>query len=420
MGYPPDRTLSPHPEAPRSCLHSRVTSTTEAAPATAQHRMRRPRRVLLSGVSSGLAAHLGWSPARVRLLFVAATALFGAGPLLYLWLWALTPLEPVAHDAPDVVQRRVPVAWLLVAAAMVAAALLLLTLRSDLRAQTTGALAALMLGAGGAVAWTLAFDRRDVGRSPRVATVIRALSAALLLLGGGLTLIAGQWGPELSQLNAVLAFSAVLLGAIVLLAPRLVQLWSDFEQSRAAQVRESHRAEVAAHLHDSVLQTLALIQNRAGASTEVARIARAQERELRDWLFGAEEPEAADVSSELRAVAAAIELELPVRIELVTVGAPPPRSSAALVAAAREAMLNAARHAGGEVSVYLESTAGSVDVFVRDRGPGVDIATIPADRIGIRESIIGRMSRAGGSASVRAGAGGLGTEVHLHLETGDD
>jgi signal transduction histidine kinase len=184
-------------------------------------------------------------------------------------------------------------------------------------------------------------------------------------------------------------------------------------------VREEQRAEIAAHLHDSVLQTLALIQNRAGASSEVARLARAQERELRDWLFAGSTPSATDLVTELRDIAAAIELEYPVRLDVVTVGEPG-ISNPSLIAAAREAMLNAARHAGGDVSVYIESSATTIDVFVRDRGPGVDLDSLPADRLGVRESIIGRMTRAGGTATVKPGVGGVGTEVHLHLETPND
>ena len=139
---------------------------------------------------------------------------------------------------------------------------------------------------------------------------------------------------------------------------------------RAARVRQDQRAEIAAHLHDSVLQTLALIQTRAGASSEVARIARAQERELRDWLFADDVPSAADLATELREISGVIELDYSARIDVVAAGVPVPTASAALVGAAREAMLNAARHAGGEVSVYLESTTSIIDVFIRDRGAG--------------------------------------------------
>jgi signal transduction histidine kinase len=151
----------------------------------------------------------------------------------------------------------------------------------------------------------------------------------------------------------------------------------------------------------------------------VARLARAQERELRDWLFAGSTPSAADLVTELREIAAVIELQYPARLDVVTVGEAG-MSNTALVAAAREAMLNAARHAGGEISVYIESSASAFDVFVRDRGPGVALDSLPADRLGVRESIIGRMHRAGGSATVRPGSGDVGTEVHLHLEASDE
>jgi signal transduction histidine kinase len=119
-------------------------------------------------------------------------------------------------------------------------------------------------------------------------------------------------------------------------------------------------------------------------------------------------------------VAAAIELDYPVRLDVVAAGDTAGPSHTALVAAAREAMLNAARHAGGDVSVYVESSRDAVDVFIRDRGAGVDLAALPADRLGIRESIIGRMTRAGGTATVGPGSGGVGTEVHLHLDSPQD
>ena len=129
--------------------------------------------------------------------------------------------------------------------------------------------------------------------------------------------------------------------------------------------------------------------------------------------FTASAPAVDDLASEIRAIAAAIELDYAVRLDVVTAGEFG-SSHPALVAAAREAMLNAARHVGGDVSVYLESTASSIDIFIRDRGPGLNLADVPADRLGIRESIIGRMARAGGTATVESVASG--TEVHLHLE----
>lgn len=370
----------------------------------------RPRRTVLGGVCAALAVHLGWPVLRVRVVMLASALLGGAGVLLYLWLWALVPLEAGDGDDPAEVRRSIPVAPVLAAAAAAFTGVVVVASAARGDNLTTLGLAAATLTSGAAVAWSLAFDRHDPSRSRGYGLWVRSLSSALLLVAGAAVLLARP-----TALNAVLGVGVVVLGIAVLVAPRVVTLWSDLMRERATRVREEQRAEIAAHLHDSVLQTLALIQNRAGASSEVARIARAQERELRDWLFERDLPVADDLSAELRSIAAAIELDYAARIEVVATG----ESVAgipSLVAASREAMLNAARHAGGEVSVYLETSAGAVDVFVRDRGPGVDLDALRDDRLGIRESIVGRMTRAGGTATVRPGAGGVGTEVHLHLE----
>jgi signal transduction histidine kinase len=352
---------------------------------------------------------------RVRALFVLFALLGGAGVLFYLWLWALVPLEPAGSEDDLAVRRRVPVAALLVAFAAASAFLTVLALAGgNETSATTGVLVVTTLS-GIAVGWSLWLDEADPGRSTRYGLVVRTVSVVMLVVVGGVALATRP-----TAVNAVLGVGMVVLGVAVVVAPRVVTLWSDLMAERSARVRQEQRAEIAAHLHDSVLQTLALIQNRAGASSEVARIARAQERELRDWLFATDDPVEADLAAELREVAAAIELDYPVRIDVVTAGEFSGLSSSALLAASREAMLNAARHAGGEVSVYLETPPGAIDVFVRDRGPGVDLDGLPADRLGIRESIIGRMTRAGGSATVRPGAGGSGTEVHLHLEVSRD
>ncbi len=190
--------------------------------------------------------------------------------------------------------------------------------------------------------------------------------------------------------------------------------WRRYIERRTRSAREEQRAEIAAHLHDSVLQTLALIQNRADSGSDVARIARAQERELREWLYAGADPAGAELGSELREVASTLELAHAVRFDVVIVGSVPDWAGGELASAAREAMLNAARHAGGEVSVYVEGAADAVDVFVRDRGPGFVPDAVPEDRLGVRESIVGRMRRAGGSAAVTSRPGG--TEVHLRIE----
>jgi signal transduction histidine kinase len=306
------------------------------------------------------------------------------------------------------VRRLLPVAPLLLAVAVAAG--VLLVSYSTVDAAVTPALLVAALASATAVAWSLAFDRHDPERSLTYGLVVRGLASFVLVASGTVALLGRP-----SALNAVIGVAVVVLGIVVIAAPRVVSLWSDLMAERATRVREEQRAEIAAHLHDSVLQTLALIQNRAGASSEVARIARAQERELRDWLFERDVPTADDLAAQLRSAAAAIELDYAARIDIVATGESVP-GVAALAAAAREAMLNAARHAGGDISVYLETSPGAIDVFVRDRGPGVDLESLPADRLGIRESIIGRMTRAGGTATVHPGVGGTGTEVHLHLE----
>ena len=371
----------------------------------------RERSALLGGVSVALADHLGWSVRTVRAVFVVSSVLGGAGALLYLWLWALVPVVP--DDSAPAVRRRAPIAAILVGVGA-ATAIVLSTALAGADTLATNALIVVVLSLGGAVAWNLTLDRTDPDRSREYALWVRGLAAVILLLTGIVTLLSRP-----AAINAVLGVGVVVLGIAVVVAPRVVTLWTELQASQTARVREEQRAEMAAHLHDSVLQTLALIQNRAGASSEVARIARAQERELRDWLFTGSAPVDADLASELREIAALIELDYAVRIDVVAVGEFGP-SPVALVAAAREAMLNAARHAGGEVSVYLESTVSAIDIFIRDRGPGVTLETVPDDRLGIRESIIGRMARAGGSATIGAGADGSGTEIHLHLEVPHD
>lgn len=240
-----------------------------------------------------------------------------------------------------------------------------------------------------------------------IALGVLALAAVLQAALGGASRTPMGW----------LVFTVTVLAAVcVLFAPWAIRTWQELIAERTKRAREEQRAEIAAHLHDSVLQTLALIQNRAGASTEVARIARAQERELREWLYAGAGVADSDLAVDLRDFAAALELDYPVRIDVVTVGTTSERSSGELAAAAREAMLNAARHAGGEVSVYIEAAGSAVDVFVRDRGPGFSLDAVPDDRLGVRESIIGRMRRAGGTATVGVGPGAAGTQVQLHID----
>jgi signal transduction histidine kinase len=205
----------------------------------------------------------------------------------------------------------------------------------------------------------------------------------------------------------------------VIFAPLIARLIRSLSTERAERIRSQERAEMAAHLHDSVLQTLALVQKRADDPREVAALARRQERELRSWLSGrgAATRNGRLLASALEAAADEVEREHGIPIDVVAVGdAPLDEAREAAVAAAREAMLNASKFGGGSpVDVYAEAGEQRVQIFVRDRGPGFDPHAIPDDRRGVRESIVGRMERHGGRATIRTPEGG-GTEVELLVE----
>ncbi|MFI8630987.1 PspC domain-containing protein [Microbacterium sp. NPDC077663] len=388
-------------------------------------RLARPREMAVAGVAAGLADHLGLSVRRVRVLFAVTAVCGGIGLLFYAWCWAFMPVRS-GDTTPT---RRVPVAWLLLSGAGVALVALLLTAPDGRWMWLTvptgeGAgygvrfwstvpwvWAATVLAAASGV-WAGAVDRTDPARGPRHATIVGVLAAAALAVAVIVIL------PAVDERGgrAVLGELVVpVAGALAIAASALLQAWRRLVDDRIGRVREEQRAAMAAHLHDSVLQTLALIQNRSEASSEVSRIARAQERELRAWLYDGDSPADSDLPTDLRDYAGALELDFPVRIDVVSTGSSTERASGELAAAAREAMLNAARHAGGEVSVYIEGAASGVDVFIRDRGEGFDPAAVPADRWGVRESIIGRMRRAGGSAVIRSVPEVIGTEVALSL-----
>jgi signal transduction histidine kinase len=203
-----------------------------------------------------------------------------------------------------------------------------------------------------------------------------------------------------------------------MVGPWLFRLAGDLSEERAARVRSQERADVAAHLHDSVLQTLALIQKHSDDGRAVATLARAQERDLRSWLYGDATQPDTSVAGGLRSAAAEVEDAHGVPVEVVMVGdVPASEQNRPIVLAAREAMVNAAKHSGADkVDVYAEMSGGEIAVFVRDRGSGFDESQIPGDRLGVRNSIIDRMRRHGGTADIRT-ASGEGTEVRLSMHT---
>jgi hypothetical protein len=219
-----------------------------------------------------------------------------------------------------------------------------------------------------------------------------------------------------TAIDALLIALIVALALAVIFAPWILRLVRSLDAERAERIRSQERAEVAAHLHDSVLQTLALVQKRADDPAQVAALARGQERELRAWLSGRRDDDGPRrLGAALEAAATEVEQAHGATVDVVAVGdLELDERGEALVAAAREAMLNAARHGGGTVSVYAEVSGTSATVYVRDRGPGFDPTDVPGDRRGISESIVGRMRRHGGDARVHATAG-QGTEVELTL-----
>jgi len=209
----------------------------------------------------------------------------------------------------------------------------------------------------------------------------------------------------------------MVAGVVIVGAPWLYQLRRSLSDAREEKIVSDARADMAAHLHDSVLQTLALIQRQAEDPKAVASIARRQERELRSWLYD-EVTNSTTFRAALATAATEVEDERGVEIEVVCVGdAPLTPDLEAVVRAAREAMMNAAKHSGAPaVDVYAEIEDGVLEVFIRDRGKGFEMEAIGDDRMGVRRSIIERLERHGGSARVRSEPG-EGTEVRLEMRT---
>lgn len=317
----------------------------------------------------------------------------------------------------DARARKAPITEILLGLALIVAGGALVLSRLGVDVPLDVIIPGIVLVAGIALAWRQFADLREGGSTSSSGTLVRTLGALILVAIG--ILLFFVTGSQPNVWTVITAAIAVLVGVGLVALPWLVRLIRDLGAERSAREREAQRAEIAAHLHDSVLQTLALIQQKAGAQSEAARLARAQEQDLRAWLFEGSSPDHVDLAGELRTIAAQLERDHAVRFEIVTIGESTPAPEG-LLAAGREAMINAARHAGGDVSVYLEVGTEQLELIVGDRGPGIDLATIPGDRFGVRESILGRMSRIGGTAQIRAGRGGAGTDVVLRLPRNGD
>jgi signal transduction histidine kinase/phage shock protein PspC (stress-responsive transcriptional regulator) len=387
---------------------------------------------VIAGVSSGIAEHLGVPVLWVRLIFVALAGLGGAGLVGYALLWAFLPTTETPARGPGNPRERQQAVGLVVLG--VGLAIAGAALGTTWGGWVTGPLGVALVGAG--VVWREA----DTGQRTRWRSgaglvfgggrmaLLRVLAGIALVTSGIAVFLLNQG--NLGQARfALLAAAATLVGVAVLTVPWWLRLMHVLREERRARIRTEERAEIAAHLHDSVLQTLALIQQQSDSAREVRRLARGQERELRAWLYGAQgygrvaqaETNGAGAAvpafaATLHAAAGEVEDTYAVSMQVVVVGdcaleEPLP----SLVQSSREAMVNAAKHAGvSEVSVYAEVEPGQVHVFVRDRGVGFDPAAVAADRHGLADSIHGRMERHGGTVSLRT-APGEGTEVQLAM-----
>jgi signal transduction histidine kinase/phage shock protein PspC (stress-responsive transcriptional regulator) len=386
---------------------------------------------MVAGVARGLAEHLGVDVLVIRALFVVLAFGGGAGIAMYAAFWAF--VRPVPAD--DGGSARLPVGrggqgrvgrdrfgeggqYIALAAVAIGGVLAVQSLGLGLPGELLWPLALTAFGA--AVLWRQADDaqrtrwRSAVGnRRPRLITTV---AGALLVFAGAATFLA--YHEQLGQVrNGLLSTAVLLAGVAVITGPWWLGTVRALGAERRARIREQERAELAAHLHDSVLHTLALIQRHVEDPREVQRLARGQERELRTWLYRPSSDQERDFGRALERVLAEIEDSQGVSIDVVVVGecALDDRLAATLQAA-REAALNAAKHSGSEaISAYAEIEPSKVTVFVRDRGKGFDVNAVPEDRLGVKESIVGRMERHGGKAFIRT-APGEGTEVRLEME----
>ena len=398
--------------------------------------MRRDRAAgWLGGVCAGVARRYGIDPALVRLAFVIATAAGGFGIFLYALLWLVIP----AGEAQR--RRRLPTGRGAIEVAAGTGLLLMSVLLGfrELGIWFSDAIVwpLVLIASGGALIWRGSATAAAAPEAPATAPLVRGetadatgapevkrAAAAMSRTGVGVALVIAAGFVFLQATGALSAARDVILAVIAVVvvlgaifAPWIVRLFRSLTEERAQRIRSQERAEMAAHLHDSVLQTLALVQRRSTDPQEVAALARRQERELRAWLAERPAPgKSASLAPALEAAAAEVEERHGVPVEVVVVGERELDANLeALVAAGREAMTNAAKFgAGSPVDVYAESNSDAVHVYVRDRGPGFDPAALPPDRHGVRESIVGRMERHGGRARI-ASDPETGTEVELEL-----
>lgn len=421
------------------CDHPRMSASTSQGRSTP----------VLAGVAADTAARLGLDAVVVRLALVVLAMAGGAGVLLYAVLWLRLVRAAPDAGAPES-RRSGPRSAVtpadptgLVGLAIGLVGLLLLLRALGLWFGDAVVIPVALGAAGSLLIWTRGADRDrarlvgtlrlpealrrlvdDAGRGLSANAGAPQLTASPARLAGGLVLVAAAMVGLLAANDALIAarelgvaLLAATVGIVLLFGPWALRLVETVGAERRARIREEERGEIAAHLHDSVLQTLAMIQRSGDDPQRMAGLARRQERELRRWLFeGRSDEDASTLSGALAGAVTVLEEAHGVSIELVRVGdVTMTAATAALVAAVREAVGNAARHAGvATVALFVEVTDDEVVAFVRDRGRGFDPDTVADDRSGIRHSIRGRLERRGGRASLTT-APGVGCEWELSV-----
>ncbi|MFP4150302.1 MAG: PspC domain-containing protein, partial [Nitriliruptoraceae bacterium] len=408
-------------KGPASAERARRSPTARLAPSGRLQRL--PHDRLVAGVAAGLGWRLGVDPVLIRIAFAVLAFAGGAGLVLYGLLWAVLPL---ATDDPP--PRRPATTQQGVALALIVLGILLLLRALGIWFGDQVVLPILLLAAGSAVLWVRAdtVDReawghlgapvptsaaRRAAAAPTSPVRIVAGTALVALAIAGALATAGSLG---DAQDLILVLLLALVGVGLLFGPWLWRLVDQLSAERRERVRQEERAELAAHLHDSVLQTLALIQ-RSDDPRRMTTLARRQERELRTWLYGtASTGPATTLTEAVQGVTSEVEAIHGVAIEVVVVGDTSLDEHVwALLAALREACVNAAKHSGADaIDVYVEVEQDQVLAFVRDRGRGFDPDRIPTDRAGIRRSIVDRLERHDGTARIHS-APGAGTEVEL-------
>lgn len=405
-----------------------------ARPSDPNRLVRRSGGSIVGGVAGGLADHLGVDPFKVRVAFVLLAALAGAGIFAYGLLWMFTP-SGADTEAPTAGERRRAYGLAIMGLGLAAA---LSWAFSGTAGQAIVPIIVVIVGA--ALIWR-EFDS-DAPRSmfglparPTVLTWSRIIAGATLIVVG-LAVVALARIDFTALGPALIAVGVTLIGVALLTVPLWLRTMRALNAERAARIRNEEREEIASHLHDSVLQTLALIQRQAQHPQEVTRLARSQERELRTWLFDEPERPQSSLAAALRTIAGEVEDQYGVKVTPVTVGDVGPdrgatgqnardagvdfprESFTALLGATREALINAAKHSrASDIDLFAECETDQVSVFVRDRGVGFDVDAVPSDRQGLSRSIRGRVERRGGEVEVVSGSG-KGTEVRIRMARG--